>query len=264
VAQVGWDTAPAAIRAQIDALVAGLQHALGARARALMLHGSLACGCFNPASSDIDLLGIVDGPLSVADKRACADVLLTCSAQPAPIEISLLDGAVLAPFAHPTAFEFHFSEAWRAALGAAGWPVFASTDPDLATHIALSRARGIALFGAPPADVLPEVPRADLLDSFARDVFSSEFGIGALAAAQRPGDAILNACRSLAFVRDGQLRSKDEGALWAVIELPWRHASLAARALETYRAGHPARFEPDELQRFATFVRHEFFKKEEG
>ncbi|MEV6305430.1 nucleotidyltransferase domain-containing protein [Actinoplanes sp. NPDC051861] len=34
---------------------------LGARTRAVILHGSLAAGGFRPGSSDIDLLVVVDG-----------------------------------------------------------------------------------------------------------------------------------------------------------------------------------------------------------
>jgi hypothetical protein len=226
--------------------------------RAIYLHGSLALGCFMPGRSDVDLLVIVDRALEADAVRACADLLLASSGAPAPVEISVMMAAALDPFAHPAPFEFHFSEDWRAAFAGAEPIAFPPADPDLTAHLAVTRARGVALVGPPPAAALPAIPREALRDALARDIFDAEHGVGALATSPSAANAILNVCRSLAWQRDGALRSKDEGALWAVIELPWRHASLAARALEQYRTGRAAHFDADELRRFVAFVEHEW------
>lgn len=226
--------------------------------RAIYLHGSLALGCFAPERSDVDLLVIVDHVLDVDAVRVCADLLLASSGDPAPIEISIMTSAALDPFMHPAPFEFHFGEDWRTAFSSGVPIVFPSVDPDLTAHLAVTRARGIALFGPPPAESLPEIPREALRAALASDILDPVHGVGALTESPNPANAILNVCRSLAWQRDRAMRSKDEGALWAVIELPWRHASLAARALEHYRTGRAARFDADELRRFAAFVTHEW------
>lgn len=259
MAQFGWPDAPGPIRAQVTALRDGLLHVLEAvTVRAIYLHGSLALGCFAPTRSDIDVLVIVDAPPDAAVRRACGDLLLAASGQPAPIEISVMRAAALDPFVHPAPFEFHFSEDWRDAFERDAAVAFPPTDPDLTVHLAVTRARGVALYGPPPADLLPEIARDPLREALAYDVLDPSHGIGALVESRNAANAILNACRSLAWSRDGVMRSKDEGALWAVIELPWRHASLAARALEQYRSGRVAHFDAEELRRFTAFFEHEW------
>jgi streptomycin 3"-adenylyltransferase len=259
---ISWENCPDVTRAQVLALRDGLLAAVGSdRAAAnelvgLYLHGSLALGCFNPDASDIDVLGVTHAPLSATAWRACADALHAISGQPAPIEISLLAQPTPAPFVYPTPFAFHFGEGWRGRMNAPQPAV----DPDLAVHIAVTRARGVTLHGPPAAQLLPEPPREALLASILQDIDSAEHGIAALALAPNPGNAILNACRTLAFLKTGRLLSKDEGAQWAVVELPWRHAGLAARALERYRAAADVVFDRAELTRFSAYAANEIRK----
>ncbi len=261
--QTDWAHCPAAIRAQVDALVNGLRFALDGNLLGVYLHGSLAMGCFNPDLSDIDVLVVTADEQTPPQKRVLAELLLAVSAQPRPIEISVMHSGQLHPFVHPAPFEFHFGESWRerfaTALVSPGWAeaLQPGTDPDLAAHIAVTRARGLALLGAPPADVFPIVPRETLLDAILQDTSSVEYGVGGLPAMANPANAILNACRAFAYLREERLLSKDEGALWAVLELPWRYGSLAARALEWYRSGAVPVFEIDELVRFKSYVRAE-------
>lgn len=111
-------------------------------------------------------------------------------------------------------------------------------DGDLAAHAAMTRARGAALIGPPPATALPAVPARDLADSLLRD--------GRWAARlsrQDPGMepyAVLNSCRRLALFRRGFLLSKAEGADWGLAELPARWhpvITAASRRLPHRRTG---------------------------
>jgi streptomycin 3"-adenylyltransferase len=45
----------------------------------------------------------------------------------------------------------------------------------------------------------------------------------------------LNACRVLAYLREGRMCSKEEGGVWAIQALPDEFKTLVARALDTYR-----------------------------
>jgi streptomycin 3"-adenylyltransferase len=137
----------------------------------------------------------------------------SCSASPAtprPSRSSVVAQSDLSPWCHPCAYDFHYSEDWRERAHVAR-----GVDPDLALHVALTRARGRALFGPPPRELLPDVPREHVLDSIRRDVAES-----LLRSHDRPAYAVLNACRTLAWLRDGAFRSKEEGGLWALSAVP--------------------------------------------
>jgi len=252
--QFGWHTAPPDARAQITDLLRGLQRALGDALLAVTLHGSLAQGTFNPLRSDVDLLAVCARPLHDDERRALDALLLAASCAPHPIEISIVSVDALRSWSHPAPFEYHFGESWRART-AAGDGCPPGVDPDLAAHVAMARARGVALFGPQPAALLPEPPAHHVRDSILSDVLSDEFGVPGLAAAARPSSVVLNACRTLAFGRTGRLLSKDEGGLWALLELPWRQSSITARALEKYRSGadEPA-YSADEVRQFTGFM----------
>jgi hypothetical protein len=255
--QYSLDNCPSDIRAQLDTLVNGLRDALDGDLLSVLLHGSLAMGCFNRDTSDLDVLVITADDVSLAQKDALAAVLLACSAQPAPVEISVMHTGQLQPFIHPAPFEFHFGESWRARFAAGGEVPQPASDPDLAVHIAVARARGRALLGRAPTEILPQLPRATVLDAILQDTLSADYGVADLNNVENPSNAILNACRMFAFLREDRLLSKDEGALWASINLPWRYASLAARALEQYRSGRVPVYDPAELTRLGAYVQGE-------
>ncbi|MCX6017128.1 MAG: DUF4111 domain-containing protein [Chloroflexi bacterium] len=235
-------------------LVQGMQSVLDEKLCAIVLHGSLAQGGFNPLRSDIDVLAVVVRPLDAAECNALNVLLLHVSNAPRPIEISVLCAADLAAWSHPAPFEFHYGEVWRDAV-TAGSGCAPGRDVDLAAHIAVARERGVVLFGPPVEDVLPNVPSADVLDSILADVLSDRFGVPGLANAVGPSSVVLNACRALAYGRMGRLFSKDEGGLWALLELPWRQSSITARALEKYRAGaDEPLYSDDEVRQFGSYM----------
>jgi hypothetical protein len=72
----------------------------------------------------------------------------------------------------------------------------------------------------------------------------------------QPEYAILNACRTYAYLRDGHIFSKDEGGAWALRALPpERHAPIAM-ALALYRGERPAAtIASAVLEDFATYMR---------
>lgn len=252
--QYGWHDAPNDIRAQVDDLLQGMQTILGDALRSVVLHGSLAQGSFNPLRSDIDLLAVCAAPLDAAGRSMFDALLLRVSAAPRPIEISICCERVLRDWTHPAPFEFHYGESRRSAV-AADDSCPPGHDPDLAAHMAVARARGIALFGPPAEALLPSVPHAHVLDSILSDVLSDAFGVPGLADSRTPAAVVLNACRTLAYGRTGRLLSKDEGGLWALLEIPWRQSSITARALEKYRSGadEPV-YSADEVRQFTGFM----------
>jgi len=225
-----------------DAIAAALTSVLADNLLGVYLHGSLALGCFNPRRSDIDLLAVTHRPMSPAEKRAVAASLLDLSGHPHPVEISILAREQLHPWRYPTPFDFHYSEDWRESTAAAladgswqSWTANEQGDPDLAAHITVLHARGVVLLGPPVADVFPPVPRADFVDSLRLDVLDPRFGLTSLA--EHPVYSLLNACRTLGYLREGAILSKAEGGAWALAALPAAHRPGIADVLAAYERG---------------------------
>jgi streptomycin 3"-adenylyltransferase len=258
MSQFVWNTSPPAIQAQVERYVADVRAMLGGALVGVYLHGSLAMGCFNPAQSDLDVLVVTRAPMSLAMKRDIADHLLRASRQPAPIEVSFLALAMLTPWRHPLRFDLHYSEMWRDAymrdLAGEGWRSWNARDqrdPDLSAHITVVRQRGIALYGPPAASVFPEVPETDYIAAIMSDVTEALDRIYA-----DPVYAILNVCRTLAFLQMRRVLSKEEGGQWALDHLPPALRPLVQTALMHYcgaedRGMFPAVF----LEAFCDYAR---------
>jgi streptomycin 3"-adenylyltransferase len=170
------------------------------------LHGSAAMGAFVPSRSDVDVLVVSRDSLTTEAKKALIDSLsepmLPCPG--VGLELSVVTLRVARDPSAIAAFELHLAtEESRVAD--------AGVDPDLVAHFAMVRSRGRSLLGPPPQEVFASVDRRALLSSLADDL-SWAIGEG------RFGYAVLNACRSLCFAREGALVSKPEGAEWALRE----------------------------------------------
>lgn len=252
--QYGWSGCPADVRAQVAGLIDALRDGLGANLAGVYLHGSLAMGCFNPAHSDLDLLVVTHERMAPGERRAAAEALLRISGSPTPVEISFMSAGQLRPWRHPAPFDLHYSEEWRQrtadALASGAWRAWGDEeplDPDLAAHVTVARARGVALYGPPPEAIFPPVPRADYQDSIVRDMAWAAEHID-----DDPAYLVLNFCRVCAFLAEGSVLSKDEGGVWGLRHLPERHRPVIRAALADYRgegAGMPG-VERGELRRF--------------
>lgn len=254
MALFGWPDCPAAVRDQVDGLVESVRLLLGQALAGVYLHGSLACGCFNPERSDLDLLALTTRPITREAKLGLVKAFLRRSSAPTPLEISVVARGDLAPWRYPTPYQLHFSEAWRARLQAEvtsvawlAWPDGAQgTDPDLAAHVTMARARGIALLGPPPAQILPEAPPADFLASILRD---SEDALTQPLA--NPVSTVLNLCRIAWYLRAQVVSSKEEAGVWAQETVRPAHQPLVRQALATYRgAAPPPAWDADAIRRF--------------
>jgi streptomycin 3"-adenylyltransferase len=166
---------------------------------------------------------------------------LEVSRRPAPVEISFLASRDLVRWRHPTPFDFHYSEDWRPAMTRdlaqsawRSWGAVRRCDADLAGHITVTHHRGICLYGLPIPQVFPVVPRTDFLASILADVLDQKYGL--TSDLSHPVYVILNACRTLAYLRTGQILSKDEGGSWAAHSLPERHRPRLIALLDAYRA----------------------------
>lgn len=176
---------------------------------AAILHGSAATAGFDPGRSDLDVLVIVNGDPSREDLARTGQAFLTISGNPHPLEASVILMSDLENWRHPCPHLLHFGEEERGRFESGMIAPLAATDDDLAMHLVVARARGIDLLGAFEVAGLPDVPRADFLAAVLRDFEWAEEQDGNLE------DYIQsNACRTLAYLREGIILSKSEGKQW--------------------------------------------------
>jgi hypothetical protein len=99
----------------------------------------------------------------------------------------------------------------------------------------ISRQRGIAQLGPPPATLFAPVPFEVLMpvviESIEARLRAADLDLG--------DNAVLNACRSLRFAAEGRWYAKRLAAEWAVREAP-QFAALIRRALDSYGRGRAA------------------------
>lgn len=205
-----WSVADEDLRQWVEAIVGRLGQIEGVVA--VYLHGSLAMGSYFRPKSDVDLLVVVEDPLVEPKSRAlAADFLESFDHRPiiGGVELSVVR--------------------WRS----------------LESHCTMTRLLGLAVLGPAPASVIGEVPHDAYLDAVMDDArWIVEGGI-----VESPFYGVLNLCRSLQLVlEDPELRpSKDEGARWALDNLPVEHRPIVAAALECYRSHAQV---PPDLRRF--------------
>lgn len=208
------------------------------------LHGSLAMGCFNPVTSDVDLIVVSERGMSREQKRCLMERLIGLNGRaPAKgIEMSVVLRSFCDPFVYPTPFELHFSPMHLPLYRAdpdAYLQQMQGVDPDLAAHFTMIRQRGVTLYGAPASDVFGPVDTAYYADSIWLDVQSAQEDV-----CKNPIYTVLNLCRVLAFLQERLYLSKQEGGEWGLRHLHAPHDVLVAQALRCYRSGQAMR--PDE------------------
>ena len=232
---------------------------LGKNLVGIYLHGSAAMGCWNPAKSDLDLIIVVQDSPDDACKRAYMEMTVELHRMAAEgnswhagIEMSIVRRGVCDPFVYPTPFELHFSgghlERYREDPERYIREM-KGTDPDLAAHFTVIRARGICLYGLPVREVFGEVPAADYLDSIRLDI--------AGAAEEITGDTVyftLNLARVLAFLEEGSVLSKKEGGEWGLRNLPEAFHPLIRTALEDYTGDTEVRYDLKLAQEYAGYM----------
>lgn len=234
----------------LDRITAGSREILGENLVGVYLHGSLAMGCFQPQKSDIDLLFVTEEPMTLEQKRALLELVVSLNGE-APekgIEMSVVRREHCRHFVYPTPFDLHFSPAhldWIRRDLQGYLRDMQGTDPDLAAHFTITRRYGIPLWGEPVEKVFGPVPKADYLDSIWQDVSGAEEDVQ-----ENPVYVVLNLCRVAAYLDEDAVLSKKQGGEWGLRALPEAWHPLIGEALRSYADGTPMEFEPAAAQAF--------------
>jgi predicted nucleotidyltransferase len=259
-----WTTCDADIRSWVERVVSAVRYELRGDLVGVYLHGSLATGSFRRAKSDVDLLIVTRAPLDEITRRRLASAFLGIW-RLRPITGTLELHVVLADAArhhvHPMPYELSWDDKRADDSAPLG-----GRDPDLAAHCAMTRARGVALIGPPPAEVFGEVQWSDYLDAVLADlawILNDDHIV------ESPFYGVLNACRVLEMLDRGPgiTSNKEESGRWAQGVVPVEHLALVARALEVYCSDDPVSladrqvagiaWDVEALRRFRDWVRAE-------
>jgi len=251
-----WETCPRPVKEKVNDVLAFFRRSLGNNLTGIYLHGSLTMSCFNPDTSDIDFLAIVEKNLTVQQKKDIIAYLQSIDDGPAPLEMSIVTRDSLKNPVYPAPFELHYSRGTRDAYtgGKTGWEE-QRFDTDLPAHYLAVRERGICLYGKPIKDVFPAVPKEMVIASLVQDIHWIRQEIDSLPFSY----TVLNPCRALAYIKEGVFMSKKEGGEWALNHLLPEYANLINRALAAYAGEkdtpHPT---PDGLSKFIEYAIKEF------
>ncbi|WP_047982001.1 aminoglycoside adenylyltransferase domain-containing protein [Ornithinibacillus contaminans] len=221
------------------------------------LHGSLAMGGFNPKCSDIDILIVTNKAITNDTKKNLAHLFLTYSANPFPVEVSILAKEQLETWKHPFPYEFHYSEYWRKRYEdelASGVDHYLTkevkTDVDLAAHIMVLRNRGICLEGKAIDTIFPSVPHSDFLSSIMDDFQACVKNIE-----KDPVYCTLNLLRVFWYLKEGTISSKLEAGSWGIHVLPKEMQNTIQKVVTKYSGLNQAyEFEKAELMKIKDYI----------
>jgi predicted nucleotidyltransferase len=239
--QYKWPQVTKTIKVEMQTLETELRSLLGENLLGIYLHGSLAQGGFQPARSDIDILVVSEQGIDTAKQRPIVEMLLRLSKAPIPLDIYFLNKSAIFPFQQPLPYDLYYNERLReryqALLRRDEWQnELDQRDPMLSIYLAVLHTYGIVLVGKPSAETLPVVPEQTVRDSLIAATL--------VARDERMRDLVsfvLNACRTLAYLREGTLISKDEGGVWGETHLPEQYSALIHQSLALYRGDRLSR-----------------------
>ncbi len=204
------------IPAQAGQVLAIVKPLFGGSLLGFYLYGSATYGGLHP-DSDVDLLAVLDRPMTDTERKSLTAALLACSgrvgcADKRPLEVTVVDRAAASGF--PPVYEYMYGEWLRAAMES-GDISGACADPDLALLLWQAQTYGVPLYGGALSEWIEPVSPADIRRAIA----------GALPALLQNlvGDernVLLTLARMWFTLETGALAAKDKAAAWALTRVP--------------------------------------------
>lgn len=252
----GWETCPYPVKTKVEAILDFFRRYLGDNLTGFYLHGSLTMDCFNPVTSDIDFLVVVDRKLTILQKKDIITYLQDIDKGPPSPEMSIVTAASLKNLVYPSPFELHYSHNTRDVYtgGQVSWEE-QRFDTDLVAHYTAVRERGICLDGKPINEVFIDIPQEMFIASLVQDLNWIRQEIKSLPFFH----VVLNPCRALGYINEGKFMSKQEGGVWAIKNLPPKYSTLIETALAAYSGAKDVAPPPEDvLTEFIDYTIREF------
>nr|WP_221377311.1 aminoglycoside adenylyltransferase domain-containing protein [Actinoplanes polyasparticus] len=209
-----------------EAIARSLAGVLGEDCRSVILHGSLAAGGFRPGTSDIDMLAVVDHPLT--DGRADAIVALLLDAalgDATGVELDVITARTARSPTPAPPLELHVGR----------YPAEVEVErrvpaaPDLPAELSMARQDGRALAGADTEQMLAPIPPEWVV---ARGRHWLRTWQGLTDDTDHAAFMVLTACRIWRFTAEHVHYPKTVAARWALTQDP--SLSAVGQALRQY------------------------------
>jgi streptomycin 3"-adenylyltransferase len=214
------------------------------------LYGSLAMRCFNPESSDVDVILVVRKSLSEEKRRKVIEHLKGVCSDEKRLELSIVGMEALRKPTYPLKVCLHY-EYW-------GNTLENTMDSEILSNLYTARKRGFRVWGAPIHAVFSKVPSKYHLRSVIEDLQNTKEHLHEnqeLAGYNVPAYWVLGSCRILAFIREGRVLSKAEGGQWGLTNLPKKYHDIIQQALACYQREKNNRVcNEEELNAFADYM----------
>ncbi len=221
----------------------------------IYLHGSYAMGCYN-FSSDIDMIVVISSDITNEIKLDYMNEIVKFNNQLTGkgLEISIVKAEFCNKNVYPIPYELHFSEFHLEEYRANPIKYISEMqgfDEDLSAHFKMIYHRGKKLYGKEIKDVF-----ADVLDEYylkgilydIGDYSNNEF------ITNNCVYVILNLCRTLAYLTDGLILSKQEGAEWALKNIDICYSEIIAKALSVYKLGVNIHLNDKSVEEFVSYM----------
>ena len=221
------------------------------------LCGSLAMGCYNPRSSDIDIIVVARQELTEQLGKRVLECLKEVCSKGARVELSVVSEDVVRNPQYPMKVDLHF-EYW-------GNNFVKRLDKEILSNLYTTKERGFCVWGAPIDDMFSEISAEHHLKSVIEDILHTRKYLH-----EGPGlkgyDVtvywILGSCRILGFARERKVFSKLEGGYWGIANLPRRYHRLIRQALSSYNGKQKIKGEwnYEELESFVDYMSRTILK----
>jgi predicted nucleotidyltransferase len=201
---------------------------------AVYLHGSAVSGGLRP-HSDIDLIAVIDRPMTKEQRKSLLSDLLRISGRhPAPaggprcIEVMVFLKADLVTPGFPARAEFIYGEWLRDAFETGELPMPAA-DPENTLVLAQARREAFPLLGPGAEELLPAIPLEHVRRAM-RDALPTL--LDGLHGDER--NVVLTLARMWRTATTGEFIAKDAAATWAATRMPDQEAATLIFAREAY------------------------------
>jgi len=210
------------------------QRVFGQKLAGVYLYGSSISGGLRPLS-DVDLIVVIDHPMSIAERKALAASLLQASGrypngpgEPRCLELSVVLKSELAAPSYPARSEFLYGE-WLRADVESGLLPQPFADPGVTLMLAQARQEAMPLTGPSLLDLLSPIPAGHTRRAM-RDAVPS------LVAGLRGDESnvLLTLARMWRTADTGKFVPKDTAANWAVPQVPHDIGNTLRFAGEAY------------------------------
>ena len=185
---------PVGVDAYLGTLVERLEETVELEAAYLV--GSAALGAFEEGASDLDVVAVTKSPLAVEEKGA-----LVAAVEAIPVPARKLELVVYARGREQ--WEVNLNTGEKASFDPAEDPPFW-----FVLDRAIAEQHAVALLGPPWGELFPPVPRDAVLTALAQAADWHERN------EPTTRSAVLNLCRSWAWIETGRWVSKGDAAAW--------------------------------------------------